>query len=1310
MKKQLLYGILPFFFLFGLIPSVNGQLHFEENFAYPVGDLLTAHGWTAHSGTSNFIATTASSISFPGYLSTGIGNEVTLLATGEDVNKTFTAQTAGSVYASFLVNVSSTSATGDYFFHLGAASMGTSFKARVFVKNDGGTNLAFGITHTGGASNPATYTPFNYALNTTYLIVVKYTFVSGTANDVVSLIINPVIGAAEPPVTVTAIDVSQTDPADIGTVAMRQGTTANLVNVKLDGIRIASSWNDVAGGTPTTSITVGSPSAGEQWRQGTTHNITWSASLTNANVMIEYTDNASAGTPTWTTLNASIAASAGSWAWSIPAGQTLSSDCKIRITDIPVTATGLSGTFSIVPPPPQISTLAALRAATPGTVYTYTGQGILTFQQAFRKQKYIQDATAAILIDDNAGKITTTYAIGDALTNITGTVAEFGGMMQFTPESDPGAPASSGNVISPEVVTLTQLTNNWENYESELVRIANITFTGASGNFANGVVYPVLDNVAVAGNFRTTFFDVDYIGTPVPITAIDLVVLPNSRTDGNYITSRNLADFFLLIPTVTVTSPNGNEFWQQGSSHNITWTSSNFTGNVKIELIGSNPSVLAASVANTGSFTWNIPASQTIATDYKVKISDATDGDPTDMSNFTFAIVAPYTLPDLVITEIMYNSPSNDEEWIEIYNNGTSSVDISGFYIVDDDPAHMADPIVLPSGSIVAAGDRFTVENATAGFFPFVPDYDGSGKFSFGNTTDEVKLYHKYGQLIDSVKYADAAPWPTGPDGGGSSLTFCDPTQDNSVATFWSASTEPFVTLQSTTIFATPGAGCYVSSDNIMITEIMYNPIDGGNDTIEFIELYNKGSVGVNLKDWYFSKGVTYVFPDITVAPNAYYLIAREAISMQNTFGVTAAQWTSGFLDDAGEPIVLKDGIGQIKDSVYYLPTAPWPTTPNNGGPSLTFCNTSLDNALGENWSASTNQIAVNGNGQPIFASPGTSCISGANLVITEIMYNPPESGTDSLEFIELYNAGNSVNLQGFYFSAGVDFIFPSTTLANGEYLLVAYNAAAIQYTFGKSALQWSTGGLNNSGEAIILKDNYGITIDEVTYADVSPWDSLADGYGPSLTLCDPASNNALAINWKASSEFILVNAAGDSIFATPMGGCVNPPTVANFEADPTSLLEGEDVQFHDLSTNNPTAWEWTFNGGTPASSTEQNPLIKYNTYGVYSVTLKATNAYGNNTLTKTDYISVGVDGVTTLPSEFSVYPNPTNGKLFITNPSRETRDISIFSANGKQVNTIVSAEEIISIDIAGQPKGLYLMRLTDKNSQNVKVIKVILK
>jgi PKD repeat protein len=87
---------------------------------------------------------------------------------------------------------------------------------------------------------------------------------------------------------------------------------------------------------------------------------------------------------------------------------------------------------------------------------------------------------------------------------------------------------------------------------------------------------------------------------------------------------------------------------------------------------------------------------------------------------------------------------------------------------------------------------------------------------------------------------------------------------------------------------------------------------------------------------------------------------------------------------------------------------------------------------------------------------------------------------------------------------------------------------------------------------------------------------------------------------------------------------------VANFSADKTFICAGMTVNYTDLSTFGPTSWSWTFQGGTPATSTAQNPSVVYNTAGTYSVSLTATNGNGNNTMTKTTYITVSP--VNTLP------------------------------------------------------------------------------
>ncbi|MCP5105012.1 MAG: PKD domain-containing protein [bacterium] len=82
-------------------------------------------------------------------------------------------------------------------------------------------------------------------------------------------------------------------------------------------------------------------------------------------------------------------------------------------------------------------------------------------------------------------------------------------------------------------------------------------------------------------------------------------------------------------------------------------------------------------------------------------------------------------------------------------------------------------------------------------------------------------------------------------------------------------------------------------------------------------------------------------------------------------------------------------------------------------------------------------------------------------------------------------------------------------------------------------------------------------------------------------------------------------------------------PPVANFTASTTNPYTGQTVNFTDTTTNSPTSWSWTFAGGSPGTSTAQNPSVVYNTVGTYTVALTATNAAGSDTETKTGYITV---------------------------------------------------------------------------------------
>lgn len=96
----------------------------------------------------------------------------------------------------------------------------------------------------------------------------------------------------------------------------------------------------------------------------------------------------------------------------------------------------------------------------------------------------------------------------------------------------------------------------------------------------------------------------------------------------------------------------------------------------------------------------------------------------------------------------------------------------------------------------------------------------------------------------------------------------------------------------------------------------------------------------------------------------------------------------------------------------------------------------------------------------------------------------------------------------------------------------------------------------------------------------------------------------------------------------------------ANFKGDKMLGCPGVAVQFTDMSTNNPTSWNWSFPNGTPSASTSQNPLITYTVAGTYNdVKLVATNASGSDSTTRYSYIGIspGIQATTSPAGSLTV-------------------------------------------------------------------------
>ena len=228
---------------------------------------LTANGWTAHSGFTGLLntLTTASdlgnSLSYIG-LPTSTNNRTTTIAgNSEDVNYAIsTINNSGSVYYSALIKLTNitgqavNTTIGNYFMHLtdtnGATGIVTGFVGRLFVRTGATANtFNLGVLNNSGgtalAANIYGTSPIDYAINTTYLVVVKYTYATNTA----SLWVNPTISATEPTALVSTNFGTSIAPLKSKSIVIRQTGTASAGtgNIEIDEIRVSNNWSNVLG-------------------------------------------------------------------------------------------------------------------------------------------------------------------------------------------------------------------------------------------------------------------------------------------------------------------------------------------------------------------------------------------------------------------------------------------------------------------------------------------------------------------------------------------------------------------------------------------------------------------------------------------------------------------------------------------------------------------------------------------------------------------------------------------------------------------------------------------------------------------------------------------------------------------------------------------------------------------------------------------------------------------------------------------------------------------------------------------------------
>jgi hypothetical protein len=271
----------------------------------------------------------------------------------------------------------------------------------------------------------------------------------------------------------------------------------------------------------------------------------------------------------------------------------------------------------------QVADLLALRqdvlANGDGRYYEIASNPVITYARTARNQKYVQDATAGILIDDLDEVISTQLVIGNALAGLKGKASYFNGLLQLLPTQ--AVDAFAGSPVVPQTVSIEALNENIEAYESELVYITNLSITEADGAaaFAVNNNYTLTDtqNTIV---LRTSFAEADYIGQVIPQGQTNVFVLVakfvNASGTTNQVIARNMADLDATLSAPGFNAIEGLKMYPNPATDNITiQTPANLIKNVAIY------NVLGKEVLNTMT-TENVSISTLNAGIYIVKITE----------------------------------------------------------------------------------------------------------------------------------------------------------------------------------------------------------------------------------------------------------------------------------------------------------------------------------------------------------------------------------------------------------------------------------------------------------------------------------------------------------------------------------------------------------------------------------------------------------------------------------------------------------------------------------------------------------------
>jgi len=540
-----------------------------------------------------------------------------------------------------------------------------------------------------------------------------------------------------------------------------------------------------------------------------------------------------------------------------------------------------------------------------------------------------------------------------------------------------------------------------------------------------------------------------------------------------------------------------------GAGFQLTMTNPNGIGTLVYRTDGQDPRASGGTErSGTSDYSAPVALSRTTHVRARVRKNNATWS---AVHESTFNYTAHYPL--IRLTEIHYNPlGGGDFEFLEIRNvSGSTTVGLSEMTF------SKGLNYTFAPGAELGPGKYAVLVRNEAVFTNRYPSVKGSSDVSiFGaytggldNGGERVELVDTDGVEVFSVRYNDKDPWPEEADGDGFSLVYTGGDDDQDHPEKWRASN---------LIGGSPGY------DEGAPYRVLVNEALTHTDLplVDAIELHNDGDTGADIGGWWLSDSdndfFKYELPSYTLPAGGY------KVYDENDFGAAFRLSSHG-------------------DEVYLTK---WDANSN----LLYYAEARFGGA--ENGVAFGRHVMSDGD-TDFTAQSVTNTLGTANaypqvgpIVITELMYHPPDGGDEFIELmnvsdaaVTLYDPAHPTNT--WRLDGAVEYTFPTgVTMQAGEIILViatnSRSAFKAKYSVPlpiEQIFKQYTGALNNGGESVKLwrpdtPDTNGlpwILVDRVKYNDNSPWPESADGDGPSLERIAGKMYGNDPMNWSASAQ-----------------------------------------------------------------------------------------------------------------------------------------------------------------------------------------------